>query len=156
MQSNRLFDALKDSTIFGIFIFQEEGKIVFANQRFVDILGYSSAEEILGKSMLDFTPKDLNNLEEIKDIIRRRIKGEAFLLERRTFLFLSKTKAYIPVSFFAYTIEYNEKPSGFVLVFDRTKEVSYQKLFCSKPGKSTYCKNTKRRRTFKRNLQYFG
>jgi len=56
MQSNRLFDALKDSSIFGIFIFQEEGKIVFANQRFVDILGYSSAEEVLGKSILEFIP----------------------------------------------------------------------------------------------------
>ncbi|WP_448588722.1 PAS domain S-box protein, partial [Thermodesulfobium sp.] len=129
MQSNRLFDALKDSTIFGIYVHQEEGKIVFANQRFVDILGYSSVDEILGKSILDFVPQDLSNLEELKEAMRRRTQGETFILERRNFLFLSKTKAYIPVSTFAYTIEYNEKSSGFVLVLDRTQEVSYQKLF---------------------------
>jgi diguanylate cyclase (GGDEF)-like protein/PAS domain S-box-containing protein len=129
MQANILFDDLKDSSIFGVFIYQEEGKIVFANKRFLDILGYSNLDEILGKSMLDFVPQDLSNLEELKDVIRRRTQGETFLLERSTFLFLSKTKAYIPVSTFAYTIEYNEKSSAFVLVLDRTKEVSYQKLF---------------------------
>lgn len=124
-----LFNALNNSNIFGVFVFQEEGKIVFANNRFAEILGYSNIDEILGKSILDFIPKDLRNLEEIKDIIRRRTQGEVFALELKNHLFLSKTKAYIPVSVFAYTINYNNKPSGFVLVFDKTKEVSYQKLF---------------------------
>ncbi|MGE4547135.1 MAG: PAS domain-containing protein, partial [Desulfurella sp.] len=124
-----LFNALNNSNIFGVFVFQEEGKIVFANNRFAEILGYSSADEILGKSILDFIPKDLRNLEEIKNIIRRRTQGEVFALELKNYLFLSKTKAYIPVSVFGYTIDYNNKPSGFVLVFDKTKEVSYQKLF---------------------------
>jgi len=72
--STGLFDSLKDSNIFGVFIFQEEGKIVFANNRFAEILGYSSVDEILGKSILDFIPKDLSNLEEIKDNIRRRTR----------------------------------------------------------------------------------
>jgi PAS domain S-box-containing protein len=49
-----LFNALNNSNIFGVFVFQEEGKIVFANNRFAEILGYSSADEILGKSILDF------------------------------------------------------------------------------------------------------
>jgi diguanylate cyclase (GGDEF)-like protein/PAS domain S-box-containing protein len=124
-----LFDVLKDSNIFGVFIFQEEGKIVFANKRFTEILGYSSVDEILDKSILDFIPNDLSNLEEIKDNIRRRTQGEVFSVELKNHLFLSKTKAYIPVSTFAYTIEYNGKSSGFVLVFDKTQEISYQKLF---------------------------
>jgi diguanylate cyclase (GGDEF)-like protein/PAS domain S-box-containing protein len=72
---------------------------------------------------------DSPTLEEIKDIIRRRTEGEIFSVELKNHLFLSKTKAYIPVSIFAYTIDYNGKPSGFVLVFDKTQEVSYQKLF---------------------------
>jgi diguanylate cyclase (GGDEF)-like protein/PAS domain S-box-containing protein len=129
MHTTGLFDVLKDSNIFGVFIFQEEGKIVFANKRFAEILGCSSADEILGKNMLEFIPKDLSNLEEIKDIIRRRTQGEVFPVELKNHLFLSKTKAYIPVSVFAYTIDYNGKPSGFVLVLDKTQEISYQKLF---------------------------
>jgi len=124
-----LFDSLKDSSIFGVFVYQEEGKIVFANKRFTDILGYSSVDEILGKSILDFIPKDLSNLEEIKDIIRRRTQGEVFPGELKNHLFLSKTKAYIPVSTFTYTIDHNGRSSGFVLVFDRTQEVSSQKIF---------------------------
>ena len=95
-----LFDSLKGSSIFGVFVYQEEGKIVFANKRFADILGYSSVDEILGKSILDFIPNDLSNLEEIKDIIRRRTQGEVFPVELKNHLFLSKTKAYIPVSTF--------------------------------------------------------
>ena len=124
-----LFDSLEDSSIFGVFVFQEEGKIVFANKRFTEILGYSSVDEILGKSILDFIPNDLSDLEEVKEFIRRRTQGEVFPVELKNHLYLSKTKAYIPVSVFAYTIDYNGKSSGFVLVLDRTQEVSSQKLF---------------------------
>jgi PAS domain S-box-containing protein len=57
MQLPVLFDALEDSNIFGVFIFQEEGKIVFANNRFAEILDYDNKDEILGKSILEFTPR---------------------------------------------------------------------------------------------------
>ncbi|OSS41099.1 diguanylate cyclase/phosphodiesterase (GGDEF / EAL domains) with PAS/PAC sensor(s) [Desulfurella amilsii] len=138
MHLSGFFDALKDSSVFGVFVFQEEGKIVFLNKRFAEILGYSDKDEILGKSILEFiSPKysggggmsELNSLENIKNIIKRRTQGEVFPIELKTHWFLSKTKADIPVSVFAYTIEYNKKSSGIVLVSDRTKEVSYQKLF---------------------------
>ncbi len=42
---------------------------------------------------------------------------------------IAKNSVLIPVSSFSYTIEYNAKPSGLMLIFDRTKELSNQKLF---------------------------
>ena len=114
MQLPGLFDSLKDSSIFGVFVYQEEGKIVFANKRFTEILGYSSVDEILDKNILDFIPKDLSNLEEIKDNIRRRTEGEVFPVELKNHLFLSKNKACILVSVFAYTIlNESEGANGF-------------------------------------------
>ena len=57
MHTTVFFDALKHSSTFGVFIFQEEGKIVFANNRFAEILDYDNKDEILGKSILEFTPR---------------------------------------------------------------------------------------------------
>ncbi|PMP65967.1 PAS domain S-box protein, partial [Desulfurella multipotens] len=126
MHTLQTFQAIINSSVFGVFIYQEEGKIVFANKRIAEILGYDSPDELLGKSIFEIIGA---NKEEIKEAIKRRTQGEAFVLEYKERFLLSKSNAIIPVSVFAYTVEYNNKPSGLVLILDKTKEKSYEKLF---------------------------
>jgi len=118
---------LMNSTIFGVFIYQQKGKIVFANKRFANILGFEDPNEIIGKSILEFIPQE--DREYISSLTERRSSGENFNLELQERYFVDKTDAPIPTSVFAYTIRYNNLPSGFVMVMDRMKEYSYKKLF---------------------------
>ncbi len=121
------FNALLHSSVFGVFIHQEKGQIVFANKRFCDILGFESENELTNKSIFEFLTEEKQ--KEIEPIINRRVAGERFILELNNHYYKTKNSALIPVSVFAYTIEYNNKPSGLVLILDRTKEISNQKLF---------------------------
>ncbi|AWB10526.1 PAS domain S-box-containing protein/diguanylate cyclase (GGDEF) domain-containing protein [Thermodesulfobium acidiphilum] len=122
------FDAILRFSIFGVYIDQGiEGRIVFANKRFAKILEYESPDDIIGKSILDFVTDTVK--EEIKANLKKRAVGQNFVVEYKNYSLLSKSNTFIPVSAFAYTIEYENKPSGLVLVLDRTKERSYEKLF---------------------------
>ncbi|MEN6543811.1 CHASE domain-containing protein [Parvibaculum sp.] len=58
IEAEHRFNALVEQSIAGSYIFQD-GKIVYANPRFADILGYDSAEELIGRSPAEFVhPKD--------------------------------------------------------------------------------------------------
>lgn len=123
-----LFDAILHSSLFGVYINQgEEGRIVFANKRFAEILGYESSDELIGKSILDIFVGNIK--DEIKKNLIKRKQGEFFTVEYPKQYLLSKSNTLIPVSAFAYTIEYQHKPSALVMVLDRNKEESYEKLF---------------------------
>ncbi len=67
------FDALLHSSVFGVFIYQEKGQIVFANKHFCDILGFESESELIGKNILDFLTEE--EQKEIEPIIQRRTRG---------------------------------------------------------------------------------
>ncbi len=121
------FNALIHSSVFGVFIHQEKGQIVFVNKRFCDILGFESESELIGKSILELLTEEKQ--KEVEPIIQRRVAGEKISIEYKDFYFKTKNSALVPVSVFTHTIEYNNKPSGLVLVLDRTKEISNQKLF---------------------------
>lgn len=67
-----LYTTVVENSLTGIYIIQEE-KIVFANQRFADIYGYSK-EEIIGKDSLDLVhPEDRPIIAEVR---QRRIEGK--------------------------------------------------------------------------------
>ncbi len=122
------FEAILGSSLFGVYINQgEDGRIVFANKRIAEILGYESSDELIGKSILDIAMGTIK--EEIKVNLKRRTNGEVFTVEYSQHFLLSKSNTFVPVAAFAYTIEYENKPSGLVLILDRTKEKSYEKLF---------------------------
>lgn len=120
-------EALNNSEYFGLFIYQDDGRIVRANKRIADMLDYDEWE-FIGKSFLDFVIDPEN---EIKDTISRRTRGEEFLKEDARYIFKSKKGSLIPISICFYTVSHGGKPSGLVLVIDKAKEKSYEKLFLS-------------------------
>jgi len=128
MNNEELFNVLEKSSVFGVVIYQEKGRIVYANDAFLKLLGYGK-EELLGKSLLDFIGGSEKLISEQREILKRRTRGEQFQYEDKERLFKAKNGSEIPVSVFAYTVEYNNKPSGFVIVMDKTQEESAKNLF---------------------------
>ncbi|GMT43267.1 MAG: hypothetical protein IEMM0003_0086 [bacterium] len=128
MKIEEQFNFLEKSSMIGVFIYQEKGKIVYANDAFSKLVGYSR-EELLGENILDFVSGNKEFISEQREIIKRRTKGERFPYEDETHLFKAKNGSIIPASVFAYTINYNNKPSGILLAIDRTKEESFKRLF---------------------------
>ena len=113
-----------NSNIFGVYIYQENGKIVFANNRFSQIVGFDT-EELLKMSFFDLLA---DHKEEVIEYANRRLNGEFFSREIEDHYYKCKN-GLLPVQISAYTINYNEKPSGLVIVLDKTKEKSIEKLF---------------------------
>ncbi len=126
MNESDFFKELYNSSSLGIYIYQENGKIVFANKALSNITGYST-KELLNKSFLDFLNK--KDAEKIKENIERRLKNEHFNYEYVDFVYKAKDGLIKPVKVFAYTITYKNKPSGIVFVIDNTEAKSYEKLF---------------------------
>jgi two-component system, cell cycle sensor histidine kinase and response regulator CckA len=57
-------------------ILYRDGKIVFGNTAAVTLLGFTNADQIIGKSILDFIPKDYRHILSEEEL-RRREDGDA-------------------------------------------------------------------------------
>ncbi len=128
MSFDALFGALKNASILGVYIYQDEGRIVFANNAFLSFLGYKEYE-LLGRKLPDF----LSGSE--KEIalrnIKRRLSGEKFPFEYSKIYYKTKQGNLKPSLNFSYTIEYNSKPAGLVILIDIEKQRTYEVLFKS-------------------------
>ncbi len=124
MVCDEILNNFFNSNIFGVYIYQENGKIVFANNRFSQIVGFDT-EELLKMSFFDLLA---DHKEEVIEYANRRLNGEFFSREIEDHYYKCKN-GLLPVQISAYTINYNEKPSGLVIVLDKTKEKSIEKLF---------------------------
>ncbi len=123
-----LVDALLNSKTIGVFIYQDDCRIVHSNKTFRDFIGYSEEELNL------LTPYDIIVDEykpAVKKLAERRIKGEVFAAEQITHMHITKEGVFKPTVIFAYTISYNGKPAGMVLVLDVSKQKMYDSLFLS-------------------------
>jgi diguanylate cyclase (GGDEF)-like protein/PAS domain S-box-containing protein len=125
--SDYMQNILNPSGHFGYFIYGEGGVIIYANPYFAEILGYD-AEELIGKNFIDFL---FNPEDEIKSYISRRLNGEEFIREDVHYIFKTKKKSLMPISVSSYSVLYENKPAGFVIAIDKTKEKSYERLFLS-------------------------
>ncbi len=126
MKDSQILDILTSSSIAGVYIYQEgDGKIVFVNDYLADILGYKK-NELLGKSLFDIYA---HSKDEIQGYIDRRLKKSVSSLERLNFTLLSKDGSLVYVEEFIYSIDYKGKPSGLVVLVDKTREKSFEKLF---------------------------
>ena len=123
-----LVNALLNSKTIGVFIYQDNCRIVNSNKRFREFIDYSEEELYL------LTPYDIIADEykpAVKKLAERRIKGEVFATEQITHMHITKEGIFKPTVIFAYTISYNDKPAGLVLVLDVSKQKMYDGLFLS-------------------------
>lgn len=121
-------NALLGSKTIGVFIYQDDCRIVHSNKTFREFIGYSEEELSL------LTPYDIIADEykpTVKKLAERRIKGEVFAAEQITHMHITKEGVFKPTVIFAYTISYNGKPAGMVLVLDVSKQKMYDSLFLS-------------------------
>ncbi len=128
MQDLGIFNALIESSIFGAMIIDtQSGEIVFSNRRAEEILGYKKGE-LLGLNEYDFVFDD-SQKDRIRGIDSRRSKGEVFKEEYTSLALKTKSGSKELVDLFAYTIKYKHKPASFIVLIDKTKEKTFEKLF---------------------------
>ncbi len=123
-----LFDVLKEAPILGVYIYQNEGKIVFANNAFLSFIGYEE-EDIIGRKLQDLLVGKEKEIA-LKNI-KRRLKGEHFPFEYTTIYYKTKIGTLKPTLNFSYTIDYKGKPAGLVIFIDISKQKTYEVLFRS-------------------------
>ena len=126
MKDLQILDILANFSLVGVYIYQQsDGRIVFVNDYLADMLGYKKSE-LLDKSLFDIYS---HSKDELQGYIDRRLKKESSSSEHLSFTLLSKTGEAIYVEEFVYSINYKGKPSGFVILVDKTREKSFEKLF---------------------------
>ena len=64
IESERHFRLMIEQSVAGIFV-RREGKFIYVNSRYADMLG-RSADELIGRSIFEFTSEDPENVEIIK------------------------------------------------------------------------------------------
>ncbi len=123
-----LLDVLKSASILGVYIYQDEGRIVFANRAFLSFVEYKE-EEIIGKRLPELLEGEEKKIA-VKNI-KRRLSGEKFPFEYSQICYKTKSGYLKPSLNFSYTIEYNGKPAGVVISIDMQKQRTYEVLFKS-------------------------
>ncbi|WP_169309413.1 EAL domain-containing protein [Thermodesulfobium narugense] len=117
-------DNFINSTIFGVCIYQNDGKIVFANDRFSQIVGYD-VNELVRMSFFDFFTEDEDYLKRFS---KKSLNKDYFSKEFEYHYYKCKN-GLVPVQTSTYQILYKGKSSELVIVLDKTREKSIEKLF---------------------------
>ena len=122
-----LLDLLQDSSLISLFIYQESGKIVYANRSFSNLIG-RDLDEIIGKTFFEFIFQNKKERLKSEKVIAKRLSGENFIKEISEVNFFRKDKALISTYVTSYTIDFQGKKSGLVIIIDKSSEESYKKL----------------------------
>ena len=117
-----LFDTTE---MLGIYLYQDFGKIVFANRAFLNMLCFSK-EEVSKIDLLELVEKEFK--KDAENIIKSRCRGEVFAHEFKTINLVTKNGMIIPTICFGYTTLYKSKYSGLVFIIDLTREKTFQTL----------------------------
>jgi diguanylate cyclase (GGDEF)-like protein/PAS domain S-box-containing protein len=123
-----LFEALLNSTVVSVFLYQDNGKIILSNKTFRDFIGYSE-DELSQLAPYDIVTDEYKTL--VKKIVERRINGEVFTAEQIAHNHITKDGVIKPTVIFGYTIFYNGRPAGLVLLIDVYNKKMYDSLFSS-------------------------
>jgi len=121
------FEVFKNSRLLGAYVYQDGGRIVYANEAFLGMLGYSEEELIYKLKVQDIIEGE--NKKIALQNIERRLRGERFSCEYKEFYYRNK-KGFLKLTLnFAYTVNFYGKPAGLVIVFDITKSRIFEKCY---------------------------
>ena len=127
--TDSVLKAFEYSNAIGVFIYGDGGKIVHANRKFAEILGFESPEELIGRVFFQFVAD--NQVDEIKRAAKRRLKGEIFPAEYINVEVKTSNDEFRYIESFVYTVFIEDKPHGIVFIIDRTREKALEKLYRS-------------------------
>ena len=119
-----IFNALDTAPGVGVIVYRE--KIVYANRAATEILGYTE-EELKTMSIDELVAQE--SKDWIKDIIRRRLRGEKFETTYVDIPVITGDDRVKIVFAFGRTIQWEGKPAGFVMFVDMTKRRKYEMMF---------------------------
>ncbi len=115
-KSEMKYSALVERSNDGIVILQG-GSLIFTNAKILEMAGFS-AEEIAGKSFIDFVSPEYREL--VADRYKRRASGEK-VPDSYEIELIAKDGSKIPVEISASIISYEEKPADMVIIRDITE-----------------------------------
>jgi diguanylate cyclase (GGDEF)-like protein/PAS domain S-box-containing protein len=115
-KSEERYRALVESSPNGIVVHQE-GKIVYANPRFIHFIKASSEEELIGRHILRFVHPDFHQI--VKERIDHLEKNEDVGLQEEKYVLLDGS--IVDVEVIATPIEYMNKPAFQVIIQDISK-----------------------------------
>lgn len=125
--NDTILESIKNSNYFGLIIYDNHGKIIEANGRIADLLGYS-VENLNGKNMIDFIP---NAVEDTKYIFYNNLLEKDFLMEDVNYTFESRKGSLILLSVSTYVISFNGNDAGMAIMIDKTSDATFEKLYSS-------------------------
>lgn len=117
IESEERFKRFSTLTIEGIAL-SENGIISDSNQSFVNMFGYSSIEEVIGKKSIDFV------ISENKETVAESIRANSNIPYEITAL--KKNNEIFPAEVMAKSLEYEDKTVRVTLVRDITERKKYE------------------------------
>jgi PAS domain S-box-containing protein len=125
------YEAILASIGNGLVVVDKEGKIIYINKSFEEMLGWKT-QEIVGKSMVEVVPReDLNGIGVSFEerILTQVLAGQKFVADlTNPFYYIRKDKSRFPVNSIVSPMVLNKKIVGAVEVFrDITKETEIDK-----------------------------
>lgn len=118
-------EVLMKSPYIGVLIYHD--KYIYANPYMCKLLGYSLEE------FCKLKPEEIHYFEEdrkrIREIVRRRLKGEYFLQTYEEMVLKTKNDTKVYIVAFSETIFYDGKFCGLVFIIDISKEKRLEILY---------------------------
>lgn len=123
-EQNESYRSLIELSPDGIAI-HTEGELVYLNPRAVHLIGAASAQELLGRPVLEFVPPDLRGF--VRDRINRLVTtdDQAAMTEE---IFMRTDGTPLPVEVTATRILFNDRPSVMVLFRDITARLQTESM----------------------------
>ncbi|HJV87524.1 MAG TPA: EAL domain-containing protein [Noviherbaspirillum sp.] len=121
-EPERMFRNFVEQSLVGLYVVQD-GKMVYANSKSAELLGYGSPEELVGTPVALLThPDDLSMLQENH---RRRLSGEAQSL-RYSYRALRRDGGVIWVDVHGSTCDYEGRPAIMGVALDVSRQVEFE------------------------------
>ena len=115
--------ALMDSTVDAVYAVDDAGVVLFANPAAIEILGYDSEDELLGRpshATIHYSHPDGRPFEEADcPLLRPRLTGEAVRVEQDWFV--RRDGSFVPVAYSSAPVMVQRR-RGAVVVFRDTSE----------------------------------
>ncbi|WP_035586844.1 EAL domain-containing protein [Hippea jasoniae] len=127
-----IFSLSLDNLSVGVYILGKDG-FVYINKSLVKILEFSSTDELLRSDPYS-VHVDSNTAQKMKEIVRRRLKGELFSAVHRDIKVITKKGNIKFVEISAQTLKYKSNFYAFGVVIDRTQRKITESLYESLKG----------------------